>query len=152
MLFVAKLDIFISNKSYSSLRLILFCLNSNNKPKSLSKRFVQVVYCQLIPWNLYKIVKILSLRIYSFREIAWQGYLGSTNGEGTFWAKWPKTAWKLQNQHFWVKTVGGGVWGEQANFLGSAPFPFSPSLNSRNPALLTGCLQIFLKKILLNFA
>ena len=26
--------------------------------------------------------------------------------KGTFWEKWPKTAWKLQNQHFWGKTVG----------------------------------------------
>ena len=34
--------------------------------------------------------------------------------EGTVWAKWPKTAWKLHNQHFWDKTVG-----RQANFLGS---------------------------------
>ena len=27
-------------------------------------------------------------------------------GGGVIWAKWPKTAWKLQNWHFWVKTVG----------------------------------------------
>ena len=24
----------------------------------------------------------------------------------TFWAKWSKTAWKLQNHYFWGKTVG----------------------------------------------
>ena len=33
--------------------------------------------------------------------------LGSTSG-GTIWTKWPKTASKWQNRHFWVKTVGGG--------------------------------------------
>ena len=32
--------------------------------------------------------------------------MGSTGG-GTVWAKWPKTAWILQNRHFWVKAVGG---------------------------------------------
>ena len=26
---------------------------------------------------------------------------------GKIWAKWPKTAWKLQNQHFGGKTVRG---------------------------------------------
>ena len=28
--------------------------------------------------------------------------MGSTC-EGTVWAKWPKTAWKLHNQHFGAK-------------------------------------------------
>ena len=32
--------------------------------------------------------------------------MGSTGG-GTVWAKWPKTAWILQNRHSWVKAVGG---------------------------------------------
>ena len=26
--------------------------------------------------------------------------------EGAIWATWPETAWKLQNQHFWGKTMG----------------------------------------------
>ena len=38
--------------------------------------------------------------------------------EETIWAKWPKIAWKTQNQHFWVKTVRGPGKG-QANFSGS---------------------------------
>ena len=47
--------------------------------------------------------------------------MGSTCGV-TIWAIWPKTAWKLQNQHFWGKTVGGYM-GGQANFLGSKGDP-----------------------------
>ena len=42
--------------------------------------------------------------------------LGQLMG-GKFGQKWPKTAWKLQNQHFWGKTVGGH--GGEANFSGS---------------------------------
>ena len=39
---------------------------------------------------------------------------------GIIWAKWLQTAWKLQNWHFWVKTVGvrhegGGGGGGQAH-------------------------------------
>ena len=33
-------------------------------------------------------------------------HLGLTSG-GNFGAKWPKTAWKLQNQYFRSKAVGG---------------------------------------------
>ena len=42
-------------------------------------------------------------------------------GDGTFQAKWPKSALKLQNQHFQSKTVekeGGGL-GNKPFFLAS---------------------------------
>ena len=45
--------------------------------------------------------------------------------EGITWTK-PITAWKLQNQHFWSKTVGGwggGGMGGQANSLGVGEDP-----------------------------
>lgn len=62
-------------------------------------------------------------------------HLGLTNG-GTFWAKSPKTTWKLQNHQFWGKTVEG-----QANFLGSVGIP--PSLPSTGKTLLTNCPNIW---------
>ena len=35
-----------------------------------------------------------------------QGFqMGSTCRVERIWAKWPKTPWKLQNQHFWGKTT-----------------------------------------------
>ena len=40
-----------------------------------------------------------------------------------FWAKWPKTALKLQNQHFGRTTLGGMEGWGQANFLGSRGSP-----------------------------
>ena len=62
--------------------------------------------------------------------------MGSTGG-GTIWEKWAKTAWKLKNRHFWVKTVwggGGGEMGRQANFSGSGGDPPVPPTMG-NPAL-----------------
>ena len=49
--------------------------------------------------------------------------------DGTFQAKWPKTALKLQNQHFQSKTVekeGGGL-GNKPFFWLVAGFPQSPA-------------------------
>ena len=51
--------------------------------------------------------------------------------EGTIWAKWPKTAWKLQNQHFGGKIVGGHKQ-TQANFSGSAGSDFHYQRNPGN--------------------
>ena len=57
--------------------------------------------------------------------------MGSTDG-GTIWVKWPKPAWKLQNQHFWVKTVAENM-GGQVNFLSSGGISPVPP-NGGNPA------------------
>ena len=62
--------------------------------------------------------------------------VGGESGEN--WTKWPKTAWKLQNQHFWGKAVrgygNGGGGGVQANLLGRRG---TPSVNpaSENPVV-----------------
>ena len=66
--------------------------------------------------------------------------IGSTGGEGeTIWAKWPKTAWKLQYQHFWVKAVGR-TWGATSHFSWWKGFPSPPS----PPPPLGGTLNVFI--------
>ena len=42
----------------------------------------------------------------------------------TVWAKWPKTAWKLQNQHVGGEVVGS-TWGTSQFFrlVGEYPMP-----------------------------
>ena len=47
-----------------------------------------------------------------------QGFPNGVNLWRGVWPKWPKTAWKLQNQHFGGKTVWGSM-GAQVNFLGN---------------------------------
>ena len=37
-----------------------------------------------------------------------QGFPNGVDWWGAIWVKWPKTACKLQNLHFWIKTVGEG--------------------------------------------
>ena len=60
--FVEKLGIFVSNV-YLSLSLKLFRLKVNNKPKSLSKRGVQVIYCQFSQEIRIKKENIVSSRL-----------------------------------------------------------------------------------------
>ena len=43
---------------------------------------------------------------------------------GTIWAKWPKTAWKLQNRYFWSKQMGAR--GDKPIFRDSPPPPPPP--------------------------
>ena len=45
-----------------------------------------------------------------------QGFPNGIDWWRTIWAKWSKTAWKLQNRHFGVKTVER-KWGDQLIFL-----------------------------------
>ena len=44
---------------------------------------------------------------------------------GTIWAKWPKTAWKLQNRYFWSKQMGAR--GDKPIFRDSPPPPSPPA-------------------------
>ena len=57
---------------------------------------ISINYYTLPPVNSFCLEKGTLARVFQ---------LGFTSG-GTFWAKWPKTAWKLQNQHFWGKAMG----------------------------------------------
>ena len=45
---------------------------------------------------------------------------------GDILGKMAKTAWELQNQHFWCKFEGGTGGGWQANFLSSGGGPQAP--------------------------
>ena len=67
MLSVAKLGIFRIHQELSSL--IGFRLKRNNKVKSLSKKGFPSRFLPIVPRNLYEKVKILSPRVYPFREM-----------------------------------------------------------------------------------
>ena len=47
--------------------------------------------------------------------------------EVAVWVKWPKTAWKLQNQHFGDKTVGGHGGTSQIFWLVGRDPPIPPT-------------------------
>ena len=92
---------------------------------SISCRITRFI-CQLELLPVVDADHSLSCQISGFPK--WAGL-----GEEAIWTKCPKTVWKLQNQHFWVKTMGN--MGEQANFQGSVGnllsplFPLGETLN-----------------------
>ena len=63
---------------------------------------------------------------------------------GTFWAKWQKTAWKLQNQHFLDKTEGGHggkpiVWVVEGGSPQSSPTSGNPASYSWTQSDIFNC-------------
>ena len=57
----------------------------------------------------------LSCVMFSVKKVSFPTKTAVCVWGGAIGAKWPKSVWKLQNQHFWVKTVGV-TWGRQVNF------------------------------------
>ena len=74
------------------------------------------------------ITQILYICIYDCCTMIWTKLLlaGFSNRVwlvGDILGKMAKTAWELQNQHFWCKFERGGGGGGQANFLSSGGSP-----------------------------
>ena len=80
-----------------------------------------------------------------------QGFPNRVNWWGSIWAKWPETAWKLQNQHFWFKTVGDmGHWG-YPNFLGSGQGSHQFPPTRKIPACMSQTLGYYIYHCLNKF-
>ena len=83
----------LSRLSFNSVKISSFCWG-------LSKEVFAEVWgewpngLRCYVWN-WKVLSSNSTR---------QGFPNRVDWWGTVWAKWSKTAWKWQNQHFWVKT------------------------------------------------
>ena len=78
----------------------------------------EVILSIFTNWFLQKALLIIHITQITFKHIIAElrvSQMGSTCGR-TVWTKWPKTARKLQNQHF----------GGQANFLGIGVTPVPP--------------------------
>ena len=92
---------------------------------------ISINYCTLPPVNSFFLEKGTLTRVFQ---------LGLTSG-GTFWAKWPKTAWKLQNQHFWGKTMG--CMGNRTTFwvVGDPPVPVYNQISACSYFLIKAALK-----------
>ena len=86
-------------------------------------------FMMLFKWKLLKYQKSFSCKLsyqnFWFITFTRQGFRSCFDPWGTFWAKWPKTVWKLQNQNFFFggggKTVGD--MGGTSQFSGSGVIP-----------------------------
>ena len=99
-----------------------FFFGRNNKSRSLAFRkflFYQNIISFDWVMNLFLSCVMFSVKKVSFptKTAVCVCVCGGGVGRlgGAVGAKWPKSIWKLQNQHFWVKTVGV-TWGRQVNF------------------------------------
>ena len=90
-----------------------FFFGRNNKSRPLAFRkflFYQNIISFDWVMNLF-----LSCVMFSVKKVSFPTKTAVCVWGGAIGAKWPKSVWKLQNQHFWVKTVGV-TWGRQVNF------------------------------------
>ena len=83
-----------------------------------------ISFCQFI-LEIQHILKSHDLKGYIIFDHTHQGFPNGVDLWGTIWTIWPKTAWKLKNQHFRGKTLGR-TWGDEPTFCivgGIPPVP-----------------------------